>query len=57
MDWQRILTIVKDTELKIWQVLVLAHVLLIILYFVVSPYQNCKRDMSSKGWCFKSTNW
>jgi len=32
-------------------------VALVILYYIASPYQNCKRDRGSDRGCIVSTSW
>ena len=29
----------------------------LILYFIMSPYQNCKRDGRSGSYCIRMTSW
>jgi len=30
----------------------------LVLYFIISPYQNCIRsDISNPAWCTKNTGW
>ncbi len=36
---------------------VVALILLLVFYFVASPYQNCIRQSSYKNFCIKETSW
>ena len=36
---------------------IVALILLLVFYFVVSPYQNCIRQNSYKNFCIKETSW
>jgi hypothetical protein len=36
---------------------VVALVLILVFYFVASPYQNCIRQSSYKNFCIKETSW
>ena len=37
--------------------LLLGGVVVLILYFIMSPYQNCKRDGRNAGFCHVNTSW
>jgi len=30
---------------------------ILILYFMISPYQNCMYERGNSHYCFKNTNW
>ena len=37
---------------------ILIVVSILIIYFVISPYQNCKKMMGDTlGWCIENKNW
>ena len=36
---------------------VIALILLLVFYYVASPYQNCIRQNSYKNFCIKETSW
>ena len=30
---------------------------ILVLYFVISPYQNCIRTVPNEPWCTRNTSW
>jgi len=46
-----------------WKILLLVGVILVALYFIASPYQNCMRDLNMPdlykrtGTCLRLTAW
>jgi len=39
------------------RLLIVGAVILYVLYDVMSPLQQCKREKSSHGWCYANTSW
>jgi hypothetical protein len=37
--------------------ILLGGAVVLILYFIMSPYQNCKRDGVATGFCHINTTW
>ena len=37
--------------------ILLGGAVILILYFIMSPYQNCKRDGRSGSFCISNTSW
>ena len=42
---------------KTFLIIALIFVLLLIFYFIASPYQNCVRNASNPVWCSTQTSW
>ena len=45
-------------DLKPFMIIGLIFALIVIVYLLISPYQNCKRDVDlNNGFCIKYTSW
>lgn len=32
-------------------------VILVVLYYLISPYQNCTREGQTNSWCTRHSSW
>jgi hypothetical protein len=60
MDLEKILNKIQNTDIKTWHMVLLVGVVVLILYYIMSPYQNCVRNLPegrNPNLCTKETGW
>lgn len=54
--WQKMRQFWDELD-PFWQKFFVVVVVIVGLYYIMSPYQNCMRGGAGSGWCMRFTSW